>query len=261
MASLLTTTGQRIDISAKEAYSFGRSPDCDIVLADPASSRVHARLSVAGERVVMIEDLKSRNGTYVNDALVTRVLLKDHSRIRIGATTFLLSFVDAGVEASPVVGPSDESLEMTVPLANAIGSESVSNDEPLASKWTESEFAGQLGPFSMVDVLRFLLASRANGTLYVAFDTSLGKIEIRSGEVWDARTDTDVEGDAALIAITEVTVGLFWLVKEPGACTRTIYAPPPMLRTAVSADTKPSGIGTADTKPPSTGLRTADPDW
>jgi len=251
MASLLTTTGQRIDLSTKETYSFGRSPDCDIVVTDPASSRTHARLSVAGDHVVVLEDLDSRNGTYVNDALVTRVLLKDHSRIRIGATTFMLSFVDAGDDAALIVDPSGDSLEMTVPLANALRQETAANDQPLATKWTESEFAGQLGPFSVVDILRFLLASRANGTLYVAFDESLGKIEIRSGEVWDASSDTGLESESALLALTEVTLGLFWLVKEPGACTRTIYAPPPMLHTAVSADSKP----------PSTGLGTADPDW
>ena len=163
----------------------------------------------------------------------------------------MLSFVDTGDEAASVADPSSESLELTVPLANSLRQETVESDGPLASKWTESEFAGQLGPFSIVDVLRFLLASRANGTLYLAFGTSQGKIEIRSGEVWDARTETGAEGEAALIELTAVTVGLFWLVKEPGACTRTIYAPPPMLHTAVSADSKP----------PSPGLGSADSDW
>jgi pSer/pThr/pTyr-binding forkhead associated (FHA) protein len=35
-----------------------------------------------------LEDLQSRNGTYVNDARVTRALLRDGDEIRAGSTVF-----------------------------------------------------------------------------------------------------------------------------------------------------------------------------
>ncbi|HBO42827.1 MAG TPA: protein serine phosphatase [Planctomycetaceae bacterium] len=67
----------------RESIVLGRSPDCDVVLEVGAVSRQHARL-VKIDGKYYVEDLKSRNGTYVNEH---RVLGKqplgegDHIRI------------------------------------------------------------------------------------------------------------------------------------------------------------------------------------
>ncbi len=45
--------------------TIGREHDCDIVINDRAVSRVHARIYWQGKRC-MLEDLGSRNGTYVD---------------------------------------------------------------------------------------------------------------------------------------------------------------------------------------------------
>ena len=44
---------------------IGRSPEADMVLTDPTISRRHVELSMEGTTVV-VEDLGSSNGTYVN---------------------------------------------------------------------------------------------------------------------------------------------------------------------------------------------------
>lgn len=46
-------------------YKVGRDPACDIVVVDPYVSRVHARIFYKDGKWY-VEDLGSRNGTYVN---------------------------------------------------------------------------------------------------------------------------------------------------------------------------------------------------
>jgi DNA-binding winged helix-turn-helix (wHTH) protein len=63
---------------------IGRSPDALITIASPKVSRRHASIHVASKRV-SIEDLGSRNGTYVGERKIAlRVDLKHGDRIGIG---------------------------------------------------------------------------------------------------------------------------------------------------------------------------------
>ena len=62
----------------------GRDRTCSIVLSHPAVSRRHARITLGGNTPVL-EDLKSANGTYVNNARVERIQLKPGDVVRFGA--------------------------------------------------------------------------------------------------------------------------------------------------------------------------------
>lgn len=67
----------------KEAAVLGRHPDCDIVLEIGAVSRNHAKI-VAADGEFFVEDLNSRNGTFVNDERVEgRRKLADNDQLRI----------------------------------------------------------------------------------------------------------------------------------------------------------------------------------
>jgi DNA-binding winged helix-turn-helix (wHTH) protein len=69
---------------------LGRGDDARVVLESSTVSRHHARISVNGN-VAIIEDLESKNGTYVGDERVVAPRpLQEGDRIRIGA--FLLTF-------------------------------------------------------------------------------------------------------------------------------------------------------------------------
>lgn len=69
---------------------IGRLPECDILLQDNLVSRMHARLSVQGDSVV-VEDLHSTNGVYVNGLRVGHsAVLREGDRILIGTTEFSL---------------------------------------------------------------------------------------------------------------------------------------------------------------------------
>ncbi len=67
---------------------LGRASDADIVLEDQFSSSHHARLVPHGDAVVL-EDLGSTNGTYLNGAPLSGPHpLHDGDRIRIGDSEF-----------------------------------------------------------------------------------------------------------------------------------------------------------------------------
>lgn len=63
--------------------SIGRSPDNDLAVDNLAVSNYHARVYFEGSRLV-VEDLDSLNGTFVNDLRVERATLHDGDSIWIG---------------------------------------------------------------------------------------------------------------------------------------------------------------------------------
>ena len=67
-----------------ESVMVGRDRSCAIVLTHPAVSRRHARITLSGTTCVL-EDLKSANGTYVNNARIERAKLKPGDVVRFGA--------------------------------------------------------------------------------------------------------------------------------------------------------------------------------
>ena len=74
---------------------IGREEDCDIVLPSRQVSRNHARIRRSGGRHIL-EDLGSKNGTFVNGQEMTEPYpLRDGDEIQI-ALSFKLFFVDAG---------------------------------------------------------------------------------------------------------------------------------------------------------------------
>jgi pSer/pThr/pTyr-binding forkhead associated (FHA) protein len=67
--------GQRWNIQSE--LVIGRAPDCDIQISDRQVSRFHARIS-ATKDIVELEDLGSKNGTYIgNDMLAEKVKMED----------------------------------------------------------------------------------------------------------------------------------------------------------------------------------------
>ncbi len=66
---------------------IGRSSKCDIQIDQESVSRNHAKIVNSGKRV-LIRDLGSTNGTYVNDQPVEEWILRDGDLVKIGPTIF-----------------------------------------------------------------------------------------------------------------------------------------------------------------------------
>ena len=196
---------------------LGRSADCDVVVGDMACSRRHATLTVGGEqrRGLFIEDLGSRNGTYVNDVRIYgRTTIKDGCTVRIGATVYLL--VMAGSEGKLDTGTvAVEKLSLGMDIDEEV-LRVLRGDGPASTN-----FAGKLETFSLIDVLQLLLHNHRSGTLRVALDGGQGRVEIRSGEVYQASYQ-EFDGFHALVMMARETAGKFWLVECNEPCSRTI---------------------------------------
>ena len=88
------------------ATVIGRGLDCDVRVASKKVSRSHARIRLA-DRAAVIEDLGSRNGTYVRGARVAGpIALADGDDIRLG--TVELVFRVAADPESETEAPSKD---------------------------------------------------------------------------------------------------------------------------------------------------------
>ena len=63
--------------------TVGRAPRADFILDVALVSRLHCRLT-AGDDQLEVVDLKSTNGTYVNDQRIDSATLATGDRLRIG---------------------------------------------------------------------------------------------------------------------------------------------------------------------------------
>lgn len=229
MPSLLTVTGNRIELEPNRSYVLGRGSDCDLVVSDMASSRRHARITVGGRRqTLFIEDLKSRNGTHVNEERINgRVHLKDGSRIRIGTTVYLVRADDgvSGEEQQDLLDTGTVALEK-LSLGTEVDEKLLRAFKKVGSSHTE--FAGQLSSFPLIEVLQLLMQTHRSGTLHLEVEAGHATIEIRNGEVLSAGYQ-ELQGFPALLMLVNLRAGIFWLVEKITPCQRNIHEPPARL--------------------------------
>src|SRR5436305_644263 len=67
--------GKRYELQGSEEVTIGRGADCGIQIDRDSVSRRHAKVTRAGE-LWEVMDLSSTNGSYVNDAQITRCSLR-----------------------------------------------------------------------------------------------------------------------------------------------------------------------------------------
>jgi pSer/pThr/pTyr-binding forkhead associated (FHA) protein len=96
----------------------GRLPECDVMVDDGLVSRMHARISVRGDSVV-VEDLHSTNGIYVNGARVTHsAILREGDRLLFGTTELSLFEARRDARVAPLrtrSEPSRREAPITIP--------------------------------------------------------------------------------------------------------------------------------------------------
>jgi predicted component of type VI protein secretion system len=110
----------------RDGAVLGRSPECEVVVAHPSVSRLHARIARDADGWVLA-DLGSRNGTRVNGRRVERVRLADGDRVELGEVR--LEF-----RSAPETGAAATALEfaeeLVLPSGRARGSGAEHGVEP-----------------------------------------------------------------------------------------------------------------------------------
>ena len=118
---------KEIDIEGGEII-IGRDASCGVVLDDKTVSRRHAKV-VPGTGGVVIEDLGSRNGTFIAGRRISRHTISPGDAISIGS--YRISFEGIPVPAgAPTTVPEDDQPSATS-IINAIDARSVGSGEDI----------------------------------------------------------------------------------------------------------------------------------
>jgi diguanylate cyclase (GGDEF)-like protein len=92
LATLTVVTGPRIGeifTMVSEETVIGRAAGCGIQIDDPGISRRHAKIIRQSLATCVVQDLESRNGTFVNGDRVSSARLAEGDRLGIGDTIVL----------------------------------------------------------------------------------------------------------------------------------------------------------------------------
>ena len=110
---LIVTDGRRErELLLVSKIVVGRDPTCDLSEADPLLSRRHAEFSIDGDSIV-VRDLGSRNGIYVNGSRIAEGTLESGDIVRIGHLHLRYVEDSAPITAMPEL--SDDATSLVFP--------------------------------------------------------------------------------------------------------------------------------------------------
>jgi S1-C subfamily serine protease len=89
------------------SLTLGRDASCDVVLDDDEASRTHARITVQPDGSLVVEDLGSLNGSFVDGARIEGpTAVGDGGKVRVGETTIAISETDPSHSTRLAAGPA-----------------------------------------------------------------------------------------------------------------------------------------------------------
>ncbi len=83
--------------------TVGRSSDVDVSIGDASISRRHCQFSIGGLGALVVRDLGSMNGVYVDNQRVNKAIIKPGDTIQIGAISLRVEWTEDPVVESPSV--------------------------------------------------------------------------------------------------------------------------------------------------------------
>jgi len=138
----------------------GRSSDLDMVLVEEMVSRKHARIAYENDAVV-IEDLGSTNGTFVNGEKIKRAQLKEGDRVLIGTSILKVIVVEGA--------PGDQRPNLEVVAAQR--------------RTSPRTMSGSIDEVPLPDLLQLFATSKKSGTLVVRTEEDAGRIYLKKGVI------------------------------------------------------------------------------
>ena len=163
-----------------QEVTIGRLPGNTILIDNPAVSGHHARIVREGDRYI-VEDLRSKNGTYVNQKHVVRQVLEDRDVVLVGKHKLVFSGV------ATVNGPVEQRV---VPTLGATAYLDTKAHRALLNRLREAraakaassamqEDAGGPSPSTSTASLRVLAGPAASSEYPLTMETSLiGKSDV-----------------------------------------------------------------------------------
>lgn len=196
--------GGEFPLKMDKEIIIGRSSDLEMVLVEDMVSRKHAKISTPGGQVI-IQDLGSTNGTFVNGEKIKKVRLREGDRILIGTSIIKLVTTEAG--AAGASGPPLPSGINLPPTVTAVNPRHTSGN-------VRASMSGTIDEIPLPDLLQLLSTSKKSGVLEIQSNQNTGKVYLRKGQVYWA-TINDQEGVDPLKTIYRIilwTTGTFDLL-------------------------------------------------
>jgi hypothetical protein len=148
---------------------IGRSSDLDMVLVEDMVSRKHAKISTHNGQVV-IQDLGSTNGTFVNGEKIKKVRLKEGDRILIG--TSIIKLITATGDAAGAQNMMSMPAPAMTPRRTITGG--------------GRSMQGTIDEIPLPDLMQLLSTSKKSGVLEIQSDQGLGRIYMDNGRIYYA---------------------------------------------------------------------------
>jgi pSer/pThr/pTyr-binding forkhead associated (FHA) protein len=148
-----------LPVGTRAEIIVGRSSELDMVLVEDMVSRRHARIECDDDHI-LIEDLGSTNGTFVNGEKIKRAALKEGDRVLIG--TSILKVVSTDPGAPPRRREDMQSAGM---------------------RGTTRTMTGAIDEIPLPDLLQLFGSSKKSGVLIVRSEDDIGKIFLKKGVV------------------------------------------------------------------------------
>lgn len=168
--------GAEFYMQTGHSYIIGTDPHaCDIVFHDTSVSRQHAKITVTPDDVLVIEDLKSRNGVLINGELIeAKQTLSPSTIVTLGTTSFVV--YDREGEMQTIVSPLMPSIvkalkqeeEKPLPPPTSAPSASTDTENQAIPKPTDPpppQPPRQYGPLILMSIIMGLFALAGIGSL------------------------------------------------------------------------------------------------
>ena len=164
----------------KNVIVIGRHSDLEMVLSEDMVSRRHAKISMSGASVIL-EDMGSTNGTFVNGSRIKKIKLKLNDRILIGTS-----------------------------IAKLIDSSDTGQNMEDAAKIGTNAVSGSIEDIPIPEVLQLLATSKKTGVLKVTSGAISAEIHLLQGVFRDVvMVGSDVDPKKILFKLIKLGSGFF----------------------------------------------------
>lgn len=172
--------GGEIPVPENKEIIVGRSSNIDIVLVEDMVSRQHAKIFREDNQLI-IQDLESTNGTFVNGERVKKRVLLEGDRILIGTSIIKLVSI-------PVEDLSNTTTEASLKNISNLFQQTRTTHSPLQTAELKQVkgMAGSLTEIPLPDLLQLFSNNKKTGVLILKKEEKEGSIYLKEGKLCHA---------------------------------------------------------------------------